>query len=107
MIGTWNMVNESKSPTNVNNVTKSGTITFTKRLLLYKWSFIEHVNGQTERGTWEFNDPTNTMINLCIYDIHNNPVGNCAYLTFIKIKPNHIELQDIEKELSQTIYLTR
>jgi hypothetical protein len=107
LIGTWNMVNESKKPTDLNNTITSGSITFTKQLLMYQTSFLEHINGRTYQGTWEFNDPTNMMIILCRYDINHNPIGNCAYLTFATIKHNFIELQEGQQGLLTTIYLIR
>ena len=75
LVGTRNIVNETKGADtamkmdDMNNMTgTSGTITFTKQQYnIYQpntWNYTETINGKTARGTWDFNDPTNTMVNL-------------------------------------------
>jgi len=60
------------------------------------WNYTESINGQTTNGSRSFNDPTNTMVNLCP---PLNIQRSCLYLTFKVIEPNYVELQGDHKNI--------
>jgi hypothetical protein len=66
-------------------------------------NYTEIIDGQNKQGGWNFNDPTNTMINLCPPNLPSS-TWTCEYLTFKIIKHNHIELQD---DHGNTVFLFR
>jgi hypothetical protein len=107
LVGTWNILNVT------NHHATSGIIVFTKdpsykpygNAKADSWNYTESINGQpATNGSWTFNDPTNTMVNLCPPFSVARP---CSYLTFKVIEPNYMELLDEQNSNSTIIDLVR